>query len=534
MAAASAVSSIARGETIWRLLNGRPEPHYLNSLWMTSGERSRDAVLLFLGFVLLLAALDAFARLAADPVLRMRLLTAATAGGALAFVWALLERFAPPHGRPDIWTRLGRWSGSFTDPNALGIGAALLAPIALALLFGGPGGRLAKGAALALALLLVPALEVSGSRSGFLLLGAAAVLFLSGLLRARVIPLRVAGIGLVALLALLAAVWPFLPKGGSVAGGGLASRLAASLRTASPADTMTHRTLFWRGAFDVIAEEPLSGCGLAAFVYEFPVRFSAKHYPVTFTDNPTNAILDVAAESGIPALLLALAAVVPLLVRAFETALARTAFPVGARAAGATLAGLAVALMTGGHLRFPEIGVLTALVAALLLRTGAPEGKPDPDLAAPKRTRAVLVVAGILASLLAAWPTRKPEAAFREEPWMGLHRPERGPKGEIYRWMGPAALRRILPGEESLNLSLVNGRPDDLPVAVSVQVDGSPGSGVVVRKGGEAPLALGSLVPGKIVRLSAQPTFVPGQGLPGRDDRTLSLMVRVPPSERYP
>ncbi|MGE5345583.1 MAG: hypothetical protein ACM3JH_06495, partial [Acidithiobacillales bacterium] len=141
VAAASAVASIVRGETIWRLLHGRPEPHYVNGLWMTSSERSRDAVLLLLGLVLLLASLDAFARLVTDAVSRTRLLAAAAAGAAVAFGWALLESFLPPAGRSDLWTALGRLSGPFTDPNALGIGAALIAPVALALLFDGPARR---------------------------------------------------------------------------------------------------------------------------------------------------------------------------------------------------------------------------------------------------------------------------------------------------------------------------------------------------------------------------------------------------------
>ncbi|MGE5347033.1 MAG: O-antigen ligase family protein, partial [Acidithiobacillales bacterium] len=432
------------------------------------------------------------------------------------------------------WTALGRLSGPFTDPNALGIGAALIAPVALALLFDGPARRGEKGAALAAALLLLPALEVSGSRSGLLLLGVAAVVFLSGLVRARVLPVRVVGVGVAALLALLFAIWPFLPAGGSVAGGGLVPRLLASLRSGSLAVAATHRTVFWRGAFDVIAEEPVSGCGLAGFAYEFPVRFSNRHHPVSFTDNPTNAILDVAAECGIPALLLALGAVVPLLVRAFETAESRSPFPAGTRAAAATLVGLAVASMTGGHLRFPEIAVLTALLAALLLGTGAPEGEPDPDLAAPKRTRAVLLVAGVLASLLSAWPTRHPATAFSAEPWIGLYRPELRRKPDPHRWMGPVALRRVRPGEESLTLSLLNGRPDDLSVAISVDVNGSPRPGIVVPKGVEVPVTVGGLAPGEIVRFAAQPTFVPGAGPLGRDDRTLSVMVRVPPGASFP
>ncbi|HUM02573.1 MAG TPA: O-antigen ligase family protein [Thermoanaerobaculia bacterium] len=534
VAAASALSSIVRGETLWRLLHDRTVPHYVNALWGTSAERSRDAVLLFLGDVLLLAAVDAFARLAGDAAKRARLLAAASAGGALALASVPLERFLPPAAWSAYWRDLGRLSGSFTDPNALGIGAALLVPIAVATLF---EERTTKGGRIAAVLVLVlvfPALEASGSRTGFLLLGVAAALAIAGLVRARIVPLRVVGMGLAAVLLLSVAVWPLLPTGGSVAAGGLVSRLAASVRGGTVAGALTQRTVFWRGAFDIIAEEPLSGCGLGGFFYEFPVRFAVKHEPVDFTDNPTNALLDVAAESGLPALLLALAAIIPVLVRAWETALTREVFPIGARAAGAALVGLAVASMTGLHLRFPEVGVLAALLAALLLATGEPEGAPDPDLAAPKRVGAVLAAAGILASLLTVFPTWGPEAAFRAEPWVGLYRPELRSDMSSHRWMGPVALRRVRPGETSLALRLANGRPDDLPVTLSVEVDGSSRPGAVVPKNGEATLSVTDLRPGQIIRLAARPTFVPGEGPLGRDDRTLSIMVLIPAGWRFP
>ncbi len=534
VAAASAVSSVVRGETLWRLLHDRTVPHYVNALWGTSAERSRDAVLLFLGYALLLAALDAFARLAGDAAKRARLLVAAAAGGALALASIPLEWLVPTGSWNAYWRDIGRLSGSFTDPNALGVGAALLVPVALAAFFGektAAGGRIA---AVLVLVLVVPALEASGSRSGFLLLGVAAALAVAGLVRARIVRLRPLGLGLAAALVVTAAVWPFLPKGGSVAAGGLVSRLVASARSGSLERALTQRTVFWRGAFDVIAEEPLSGCGLGGFVYEFPVRFGRRHEPVNFTDNPTNSLLDVAAECGVPALLLALAAVIPLLVLAWDTALTRERIPVGARAAGATLVGLAVASLTGGHFRFPEVGVLASLVAALLLATGVPDGAPDPDLATPKRAGAVLAAAGILASVLVVLPTLSADAAFRAEPWIGLYGPELRKEMAPHRWMGPAALRRIRPGETSLTLRLANRRPDDLPVAFSVEVDGSPRPGSVIPKDGEATLALEDLRSGQIVRLAAQPTFIPGEGRLGRDERTLSLMVLLPYGSKFP
>ena len=328
VAAVSSLSSIVRGETLWRLLHERVVPHYVNGLWMTSADRSRGAVLTFLGYLLLLAALDAFSRLVADPVRRRRLLAAASAGGALALAAAVLEPAIPSAAGAERWAAYLRYSGTFTDPNALGIGAALLAILALALLLEkAKGPRLARIPAFVVLILALPALQLSGSRTGFLLLATAGALLLAGLVRAGAVPLRRLGLGVAAALLLAAVVWPLLPKRGNVAKGGLAARLGAALRTGSLDATANKRLVFWRGALDVILEEPLSGCGLGGFPYEFPVRFGQRHHPVEFTDNATNALLDVGAECGLPALVLALAAAIPVLVRAFDAALARRRSP---------------------------------------------------------------------------------------------------------------------------------------------------------------------------------------------------------------
>jgi O-antigen ligase len=535
VAAFSALSSIVRGESVWRLLHGRVAPHYVNDLWLTSADRSRDAILTFLVFVLLLAALDAFARLAADPARRVRLLTAATAGGALALGAAALQPLVPAAAGAERWTAYARYSATFTDPNALGIGAALLAILAAALFFEPAArSRWARGGALLVIVLVLPVLQISGSRTGLAILAIALAATLTGLVRARAVPIRRAGVGVAAVLLLAVAVWPLLPKKGNVARGGLAARLAAAVRTGSLAASANKRLVFWQGAVDIILEEPLSGCGLGGFPYEFPVRFGRKYRPVGFTDNATNALLDVAAESGLPALALALAGTVPIFVLAFDAALSRRRIPVASRLAGAALIGLAAASMTGSHLRFPEIACLAVAVASLVLFPRSPGENPDPETVAPRYAGAVLVAAGIVASLLVVWPTRRPEEAFRIEPWHGLYKPEPIEPGGFFRWMGPAALRRIRPGETSLAVRLRNGRLDELPVTLAVEVDGAPGRGLVVTKGSDATLELDGLSAGQIVRLSAQPTFVPGVGPDGRDDRALALMVLAPQGSERP
>ncbi len=218
-----------------------------------------------------------------------------------------------------------RRAATFTDPNALGVGIGLLVPLLLAALAGrGAASDGARRAAALAGLLAAPvALESSGSRTGFLLLGAAALFAAVGLLRKRRVSPLVAAAVAAALLGTGVLAVRLLPRGGEIASGGLVRRLGAALEARDFAAFANNRVMFWRTAFETIGDEPLSGVGLAGFPYEFPAAFAKRHGPIAVTDGATNALLDVAAECGLPGLLLALLAVVPLLARAFDAAFAR-------------------------------------------------------------------------------------------------------------------------------------------------------------------------------------------------------------------
>ena len=335
---------------------------------MTAAERSRDAILTFLGLVLLLLALEVFTRLSRTPEDRDRLLLATAAGAAAAFVFAAASRFTPLDPSFHPWSEMHRRAGTFTDPNALGVGIGLLVPLLLAAVVRrGSSADAARRALALVALVAAPlALEASGSRTGLLLGGAGILAGAIGLARARLVSPKALVAALVALLLAGAALVRVLPRGGGIAAGGLLQRLGAGLSSSSFADLANHRTLFWRTALEMTWDEPLSGIGLAGFPYEFPGAYARRHGEISVTDGATNALLEVAAECGLPGLVLALCAVVPLLSRAWDAAFAKTPLDAAARGAGAALLAFLVACQTGSHLRFTEIGLLTSLVAAFL------------------------------------------------------------------------------------------------------------------------------------------------------------------------
>jgi hypothetical protein len=271
-------------------------------------------------------------------------------------------------------------------------------------------------------------------------------------------------------------------------------------------------------------DEPLSGVGLAGFPYEFPAAFAKRHGPVTVTDGATNALLDVVAECGVPGLVLALLAVVPILALAFDAAFSRGPIDAVARGAGAALCGLFVACLTGSHTRFFEIALLTSLAAAFVM----PSVRPLEDRTGagtrwrPARTAAVLAAAGLIGSFAAVLPTAGPEAPFRVKTWAGVYP---APPEDPFHWAGPLAYRAIRPGETSVSFRLQNARPDGAPVAVSVDVDGLPAASLDVPDGATRDVRFDVPAGGAVARIRTRPAFVPGEVTGGGDRRRLAIRV---------
>jgi hypothetical protein len=523
LAAFSAAASVARGETLYLLFRGRVDPLPVNALGMTAAERSRDAILTFLGLVLLLLALEVFTRFSRTPEDRDRLLLATAAGAAAAFVSAAVSRWTPLDPSFHPWSEMHRRAGTFTDPNALGVGIGLLVPLLFAAVVRRGSSTDAFRRPLALiALIAAPlALEASGSRTGLLLLGAGILAGAIGLARARLVSPKALVAALVALLLAGTALVRVLPRGGGIAAGGLLQRLGAGLSSSSFADLANHRTLFWRTALEMTWDEPLSGIGLAGFPYEFPVAYAVRHGETSVTDSATNALLEVAAECGLPGLVLALCAVAPLLSRAWGATFAKTPLDLAARGAGATLLAFLVACQTGSHLRFTEIGLLTSLVAAFLFVPHAEVREPLPEEPEIRGAHVpgILAAAGILGAFVAVLPTARPSAPFRLGRWIGLY--SSGRSTSPFRWSGPRAYREIRPGETSVSFRVENARPDGAPVTLAIDVDGR--SEPPFELPGASVRDLDVRVPqgARVLRLSGRPTFVPHELTGSSDFRRL-------------
>ena len=528
LAALSAAASVARGETLYLLFRGRVDPLPVNALGMTAAERSRDAILTFLGLVLLLLALEVFTRFSRTPEDRDRLLLATAAGAAAAFVFAAVSRFTPFDPSFHPWSEMHRRAGTFTDPNALGVGIGLLAPLLFAAVVRrGSSADAARRVLALIALVAAPlALEASGSRTGLLLGGAGIVAGAIGLARARLVSPKALAAALAALLLAGAALVRVLPRGGGIAAGGLLQRLGAGLSSSSFADLANHRTLFWRTALEMTWDEPLSGIGLAGFPYEFPGAYARRHGEISRDgrrdERAPRGGRRMRVARARPRALRGRSAPFSRVGRRLREFAARSGGARSRRRASRLPRGLpdrlAPALHGDRSSHEPRRGL--SLRAA---RGEAREPLPEEPGARGAHVPGILAAAGILGAFVAVLPTARPSAPFRLGRWIGLY--SSGRSTSPFRWSGPRACREIRPGETSVSFRVENARPDGAPVTLAIDVDGKseppvelPGASV---RDLEVPVPRGA----RVLRLSGRPTFVPHELTGSSDFRRLFVRL---------
>jgi hypothetical protein len=283
--------------------------------------------------------------------------------------------------------------------------------------------------------------------------------------------------------------------------------------------------MFWGTALEMTWEEPLSGIGLAGFPYEFPGAYGRSHGGIGVTDSATNAVLEVAAECGLPGLALAFGAVLPLLLRAWRAAFSSAPLDPLERAAGASLLGLLVACQTGSHLRFPEIGLSASLVAGFLFTRGEDAREQEPREAASGREHlaGILAAAGVIGAAVAVLPTARPAAPFRLGRWIGVYGP--GPSPNPFRWCGPRVCRKLEPGEESVSFRVQNARPDGVPIALAIDIDGRRRPPVEIPADGAREVSVPFPPGAQVLCVIARPPFVPHDLTGSADYRRLSFRL---------
>lgn len=294
--------------------------------------------------LLMYVAFFAVARFAVTDARGLRWLAAATAAGAtLVAAYGLVQRAS----LDPVWEGYlpaGRVFSSIGEPNALAAYLVLAIPVTASLLAGRPAVRAAAGVALAL---MVPALLLTFSRSGYLGLLVSLPVLALGVLGPPVPWRRVAAAAAVVLAAVAVTVAAVPPARGVVSD---AWTRAASSGDVDGDPSIRFRLDAWEVALHVAADNPLHGTGQETFPDVFP-EYGHRVLPPERAavldrfrvESPHDVYLATAAGAGVPALLAYLA-----VVAAVATGLARAATATTDRRLRLLIAGILAGM--AGHL----------------------------------------------------------------------------------------------------------------------------------------------------------------------------------------
>ncbi|MER3413281.1 MAG: hypothetical protein C4341_03405 [Armatimonadota bacterium] len=323
--------------------------------------------------------------------------------GAAAVALSGIQEYLSP-GTAQGWRIFAGWH----NPNAAASLFALVLPLALAVVL---VARESAGKTLALlgVAVIAVALFLTASKGGLLSAGVGVAAFvmvatISGS-RVQLIPLGVAAV-ISAALALGVSGLKSLAASDS---GASATRLLAAGNEAE--QSVAFRRQVWADTTDMVLKKPAFGFGVGSYAPEFK-RFSQVQAPVL----AHNTYLQLAAEAGVPALLLFIAFGVLFLVyvarrhpgEAHERALLR------AGCVGATLAAGANALVDSTFSVF-GYGLVFFLIVAIALLLSADGAQPEK---APLNSRAIahtLPTAAAAAYLLIAFLSARYVSLAREQ-----------------------------------------------------------------------------------------------------------------------
>ena len=448
--------AVVEARNLWALLHGL-SGRVVNGGGLSDTTAIRESLLSF-GALASGAAFFLLMR-RSGAAIRRQTLVAALTGTGIAAAAAILQRFdLLPAERNSFWKMTGRLSGGASDPNSLGMVAALALVLAAPFLRG-PGRR---WPALLAAALFAAALILSGSRSGLLLILAS--LLLLPALRQRARTPRTLAVAAAAGAILLVALWLL---GGSR--GALGGRLIDTLDSSRPvAARVSARPILWRASWRLFRQHPIQGAGMGVFLWRLPDLLRAEGLRLKARDNPGSAYFQALAETGILGVALTLF---------FAVALARDAVrrvargdassEAGGVATAAALGALSflICLGVGSHWLAPDTSLFFFLVASV----GVLPASPGASAAGRLWLRAA-VLAYAAAAFVAALSTARAEEAFRFGSRIGFNEPEIGPAGE-FQWTRQHFGFWLSP-RQRVRLALGNFSPIGRPVEITAREDG--------------------------------------------------------------
>lgn len=398
------------------------------------------------------------------------------------------------------WNSLGRLTGSFSDPNILGLSAFFLAVL---LVHEARSSRSRLHAALfgSLAVLWIVAGGLSGSRS-FVIGTFLTAMFLMSPRRA--IPFTVGvlflGVGTLNLVdtwspSVLNSVQGLLPAA--------AVRAIDSVIVARAGDALFSRTAFFALARAVWLDHPFTGIGFGHFRSVVPTYSAALRIPIgIWQDNPNDFYLGILAELGISGFLV------------FVLSLKRLRWEDSAPSAlvlRGAIGSFVILLFFGCHLESAEVALL---FAATLATTVAPKRGVDRWTSAEGVLICAVAIVATAASIF-------DERGFYDWENSG---------NSFARWSGPIAHGIASCGaDRTATIELMSSRPGAKRVKVSLST-AMETKRINLGSGMSEKVSLRCGMDGGRLHyvLWARPPFVPSREVSGsRDNRLLGVQIRA-------
>lgn len=263
-----------------------------------------------------------------------------------------------------FWRSQNRFPASFSDPNAFGLFAVLVAPIFIIHSILQKGYRHSQFNSksmfflILLSIIFVTASFYSGSRSMIIGILLQLVFFLI-LFRDKIIihKLNAVKISKFKITCLFFVAIFFLPVLFSlISDSSVINRLSSTLSPATFSESIFSRSIFWRLCLWMWEDNPLIGVGYQNFrSYVTPYLISRNVDINQWVDNPNNFYLGILAEMGLAG------------IAAFILAITRFKFvnkgpDIAFKFALITLISFSILLILGPHIEFDEISVLSVLL----------------------------------------------------------------------------------------------------------------------------------------------------------------------------
>lgn len=486
-----------------------------------------------------------------------RLLAALALGIACAGSFGLYQSLGHTAlGNLPHYVPLNRINATFTDPNAMGIFLALALPPIAATFLAAPRWRV-RATALLLAVGILHLLMLSGSRTALLSLGIAVLLGLTFFLVPTLrFSRRDSARSLQPLLVCLVLAVAFAPihrvppdSRPTVLGERLEYTIEMIRERGIAGLLQSDRLPLWQRGTLVCSQFPLSGIGLGAFWMEIPNFLRWNPHEVYFRDNANCYYLQIMAEMGAGALLLAIMILAMILWRALRIALAPSDDPlerVFRAALCGCMAAFVLSFLTGPHTLFPEVQCLfwamTAIVFAKFHDPGTRPVRPVGPVGPVRPVRLLLLAAEILLVLavlggqtrnaLSVLSLRRQQERYGMEKGAGFYAWQGSPGSPRARWTRKEAWAVIPWSGSQVRFNVYVGHPDAAgkPVRLEVLMNGKVARVEVFEKTGETrSLSLpvpASPSPTIEIGLRVSRTWKPAKCLPGNlDTRDLGVLV---------